>query len=174
MTSESPPDPEPMSRKEFFVDTKTTCFLCLSDIPYFPPVIDLENEEEDNNEGSFEGEKFYIKPIFRYLNINPGKLFKKQLALYDSTKFLSISDWKVLLCRECLPFANRVSEFCLDMEMLQMKMNYSIQKFQEIIDKSEKDVTKVEKFRGTPTNPPDTLQVTIADLLRNETRLKCE
>lgn len=136
-------------------------------------MIDLENEDdnEDTTLDGLEGEKFYMKPIFRYLNINPDILFMGQLT----TKLLNkIADWKVLLCRECIPFANRISELGIQLEMLQMKMNHSIQQFQDIIDKSEKDGEKLKKFKGLSTNPTDTLHASIADLLRNETREKCE
>lgn len=109
--------------------------------------------------------------------MNPGVLFKTQLtgSLLDSAKLLNkVADWKVLLCRECVPFANRLSDVCVQLEMVQIRVDHSLQLFQEIIDRSEKDLVKVEKFRGKLTNPLETLQATIADLLRNETREKCK
>lgn len=178
MTTEPESQPlPPMSQKEFFVDTKTTCFLCLKEMQYSPPVIDLESDEDHNDRSDLdgiEGEKFLMKPIFRYLNVNPDILFKNQVPIQDSIKLLKkVSDWRVRLCPECIPCANRISELALQLEMIQMKMNHSVQKFLEIVDKSEKDSEKVEKFRGKLTNPSDVIQATIATLLRNETREKC-
>lgn len=178
MELDSSSSAQPTKRNEFFVDTATTCFLCLKEIP---PVINLENEHEDKNkvngQNQVEGEVFCMRAIFRYLKMNPGVLFKTQLtgSLLDSAKLLNkVADWKVLLCRECVPFANRLSDVCVQLEMVQIRVDHSLQRFQEIIDRSEKDLVKVEKFRGKLTNPLETLQATIADLLRNETREKCK
>lgn len=173
----------------YFVDTKSTCFLCLEKVPV---VIDLDDEEDDppdspqeintnlngsgvDKKANDDKGKFNFKAIHKFLKLEPGQLLaSKVFGSSNSSSQLVNTDLSVVLCDNCKGISKLLNNLCVEFELLKLKLNSQLMKFLQVLNNSLAIPEKMDKFRFSMQNPMELLQVAVAELMRDQTKMKCK
>lgn len=110
-----------------FVNTHTTCFLCLKDIPLNtngvpegfgsvsgtgrPAAVEKRNEKEVS-----------LKQILKLVNFDPTKVFTNGPTSVAN-------EVSVVLCDDCKNVAEKTSDFCVELEATKLRMTHWLEKF---------------------------------------------
>lgn len=121
------------------VNTKETCFLCLRHTFGNTWAVDedvclIEDicHEQMNS--------YNLRPILRTIQLS------KKLPADSKYTLDGIS---VSLCRQCGVVADYLRTLCLDLEALQMKVNWKLEEFKNILQKSSEDKERNNLFRNS-------------------------
>lgn len=159
---------------QIFVNTQTTCFLCLKEVPVNIYRVAGDGSGSEGNcsiAGSREVidnrcQEFNLRAVLKYLKFNPANVFNGEspLSVGHSPEQLLTNYLSVVLCNECKLLAEKVSDYCVELEALQLKTNHWLEKFSRELKCSEGNGL----LRSKLTNCP------IAERMRWETTQKCK
>lgn len=159
--------------KNYFVNTKTTCFLCLGTAS--PPFVQTDIRKGITTAGKKQISKFSLRSIFRYLKVKPGEIFSNcgsnGSILKRVEKQLGGKNISVILCQDCGETASELSALCEQLELLQLKLDNTVQIFLEKLNSSEGIINGEELASNFGLDVVDAM---VTDILREKTEEKCK
>lgn len=161
-------------RPVYFVDIKSTCFLCLNEI--LPDIIGFVKTSTSEMPVKVERGRTNFHSIYKYLNIKPGKLLSSKQFGGQFAELLNNTDVSVRLCGKCEKLARNVTKLCVELDVVQLQLNYLLDKFKETLKESGEDNERMGKLRSLmeTKNPLEQLQARVAESFRNETEIQCK
>lgn len=120
------------------VNTKRSCFLCLRHIFGDTWALDEDNSHTDCYDRNSQPKFYNLKPILRMIAFAKDNIF--------DTKYNDDSV-SVSLCSQCGTIVEHLTSLCIELELVQMKINWKLGQVTEIIQDSAEDAERSKLFR---------------------------
>lgn len=156
----------------YFVDTNSTCFLCLKEIPPEIVLIDLDDDDLNEQPEQEDRRPFHLHPIYKYLHLHPGKLLASNcqqfIEQFPQSQLQLKTEVAVTLCSSCKTVCRQLSHLCSVLEGIQIKLNSQLEQFAKLITVSRIKTENLENKQKTRADYP------VAEIFRKETEIKCK